>query len=120
MQRVKIKDDAQPESISTSFININKGEVLRLPDNIVETLDEEVFDILPDDSEPEKEEEVEIEDESEEPEEVEEKYTKSELVAMRKAQQVKILEEFGLSSTDIRKLSNEPKRVEKILELQEE
>jgi len=78
-------------------------------------------------SEEEAEEEAEEEEPSEEDEESEpeeevseedEKYTKTDLYDMTKLEQVDILEEMGLSSSEIKALRNELNRVEKILELQ--
>jgi len=46
------------------------------------------------------------------------KFSKTDLIDLKKSQQVKILKDFGLSDKEIKKLNNETKRVKKILKLQ--
>ena len=110
MKLVKIKDNITLGSISTSLVNIEAGQTIRLPNEIARQLDPNVFDV----QEEYKKEQSEKVFESGETK----KYTKEQLVALNKGEQVDLLKDLGLTATQIRKLSNESSRVNKILELQ--
>jgi len=109
---------------------IDKDELTNYHKGVFEKLTGETEEEFEEDLQDETEEEFEedLQDETEETEEptIEEleaskddgKWSKTDLMDMTKKEQIKILEEMGLSSKEIKELRVEENRVSKILELQ--
>ena len=100
---------------------IDKDEITNLNPAIYDKLveDNPIIDL--------KEEVQEVQEVQEQPDDGElediaskedEKYTKTDIYNMSKSEQIKLLEEFGLSKKEIKELRIEENRVDKILELQ--
>ena len=114
-ESVMVRLDDKKEKTGYSWKTVNPGKEIDLRQDIGENSGFTVVekpDIKKSKSEKAKEEGIENKKNKDG------KYSKTDLIDLKKPEQIKILKELGVSEEDIKKLKTEDKRVAKILKIQ--
>ena len=115
-ESIMIRLDDKKEKTGYSWKTVNPGKEIDLRQDIGENSGFTVVekpDIKKSKSEKAKEEGIENKKNKDG------KYSKTDLIDLKKPEQIKILKELGVSEEDIKKLKTEDKRVAMILKLQD-